>query len=134
MSWGAAEGPRLMALEPRLKAGVLLWGGSWGKGEVPAGVDPLHFAPRSGVPALMVNGRYDFTFPLESSQVPLFRLLGTPEKDKRHFLVDGGHAPLTQEVVRETLGWLDRYLGPVKTRRDGLKSSTDWPQVRSLPD
>jgi len=116
MSLGAVEGPRLMALEPRLKAGVLLWGGSYGRGEIPAEVDPLHFAPRSRVPTLMVNSRYDFIFPLESSQVPLFGLLGTPEKDKRHFLVEGGHASLNQEVVRETLGWLDRYLGPVKTR------------------
>ena len=105
-----------MAPQPRLKAEVLLWGGSWGKGEVPAEVDPLHFAPSSGVPALMVNGRYDFSYPLENNRVLLSRLLGTPEKDKRRFVVDGGHAPLTQEVVRETLGWPDRYLEPVKTR------------------
>ena len=116
LSLGATEGPRLMALEPRLKAGVLLFGGSWGKGEVPAEVDPLHFAPRSSVPTLLVNGRDDFIFPLESSQIPMFRLLGTPEKDKRHLVVDGGHSPLTQGVVREVLGWLDRYLGLVKTR------------------
>jgi predicted Ser/Thr protein kinase/dienelactone hydrolase len=116
ISWGAAEGPRMMALEPRLKVGVLLWGGSYGRGQIPAEVDPLHFAPRSRVPTLMVNGRDDFLFPLESSQAPLFGLLGTPQKDKRHFVVEGGHAPFTQEVVREVLGWLDRYLGPVKTR------------------
>jgi len=64
----------------------------------------------------MVNGRDDYIFPLETSQIPLFRHLGAPEKDKRHFVVEGGHGPLTQEVVRETLAWLDRYLGPVKTR------------------
>jgi pimeloyl-ACP methyl ester carboxylesterase len=115
-SWGAVEGARMMALEPRLKAGLLLWGGSWGRGEIPAEVDSFHFAPRVRAPTLMVNGRYDFVFPLESSQSPLFRLLGTPEKSKRHLVFDGGHAPFTQEVVREVLGWLDRYLGPVKTR------------------
>lgn len=64
----------------------------------------------------MVNGRYDFIFQLESSQVPLFRLLGTPEKYKRHFVIEAGHPALNQEVVREVLAWLDRYLGPVKTR------------------
>jgi hypothetical protein len=42
--------------------------------------------------------------------------IGTPEKDKRHLVVDGGHTPLNQEIIREMLGWLDRYLGPVKTR------------------
>jgi hypothetical protein len=114
LSSGAAEGPTMMALEPRLKVGLLFFGGAWERD--PAEVDPFHFAPRCRAPILMVNGRDDFIFPLESSQIPLFRLLGTPEKDKRHFVVEGGHAPLTQEVVRETLGWLDRYLGPVKTR------------------
>ncbi len=114
LSMGAAEGPRLMALEPRLKAGVLQGGGALERHA--AEVDAFHFAPRSRAPTLMVNGRDDFLFPLETSQIPLFRLLGTPEKDKRLFVVEGGHAPLTQEVVRETLGWLDRYLGPVKTR------------------
>jgi len=116
-SWGATEGARMMALEPRLKAGLLLYGGSYARGEIPAEVDALHFAPHSRAPTLMVNGRYDFTFPLESSQAPLFSLLGTPGKDKRHLVLEGGHSPLNQqEVVREALAWLDRYLGPVKTR------------------
>jgi formylglycine-generating enzyme required for sulfatase activity/dienelactone hydrolase/predicted Ser/Thr protein kinase len=115
LSFGAAEGPRMMALEPRLKVGVLFWGGAWGRG-TPAEVDAFHFAPHSRAPTLMVNGRYDFTFPLESSQLPLFRLLGTPQKDKRHFVIEAGHPALDQEAVREALAWLDRYLGPVKTR------------------
>jgi eukaryotic-like serine/threonine-protein kinase len=114
VSMGAADGPRLMALGPRLKAGVLLFGGALERHS--AEVDAFHFAPRSRAPTLMVNGRDDFLFPLESSQIPLFRLLGAPEKDKRHFVVEGGHAPWNQEVIRETVAWLDRYLGPVKTR------------------
>jgi formylglycine-generating enzyme required for sulfatase activity/dienelactone hydrolase/predicted Ser/Thr protein kinase len=114
VSMGAAEGPRLMALEPRMRAGVLLFGGALERHS--AEVDAFHFAPRSRAPTLMVNGRDDLAFPLETSQIPLFRLLGAAEKDKRHFVVEGGHAPLNQEVIRETLEWLDRYLGPVKTR------------------
>ena len=63
----------------------------------------------------MVNGRYDTFFSLESSQLPLFRLLGTPEKDKRHILLDSGHGVSPwKDVVRESLAWLDKYLGPVK--------------------
>jgi len=117
VSLGAAEGPRLMALEPRLKAGVLLWGGLVDEqGGEPAETHNLNFAPRSRAPTLMVNGRDDVLFPMESSQIPLFRLLGAPEKDKRHFVIEGGHVQFTQKVVRETLAWLDRYLGPVKTR------------------
>ena len=112
ISLGTAQGPRLMALEPRLKAGVLLWGGL---GYVaPAEVNSLHFAPRCTVPTLMVNGRFDMLFPLETSQLPMYRLLGAADKD--HFLVDSGHVAFNQEVIRKVLGWLDRYLGPVKTR------------------
>jgi formylglycine-generating enzyme required for sulfatase activity/dienelactone hydrolase len=112
ISLGTAQGPRLMALEPRLKAGVLLWGGL---GNVaPAEVNSLHFAPRCTVPTLMVNGRFDMLFPLETSQLPMYRLLGAADKD--HFLVDAGHVAFNQEVIRRVLGWLDKYLGPVKTR------------------
>jgi serine/threonine protein kinase/cephalosporin-C deacetylase-like acetyl esterase len=114
ISLGAAQGPRLMALEPRLKLGLLIWGGFvyWAQDEVL----PLHFASRSKAPTLMVNGRFDPIFPFETSQIPMFRLLGAADRDKRHFVVDGGHPAFNQEVVREVLGWLDRYLGPVDTR------------------
>jgi formylglycine-generating enzyme required for sulfatase activity/dienelactone hydrolase len=113
-SMGAVEGPRLMALNPRLKAGLLLYGGCWERGWPPAEVDPFHFAPRVRAPVLMVNGRDDFIFPLATSQTPLFRLLGASQKNKRHFVVDGGHGPLNQEIIREILGWLDQHLGPVR--------------------
>ncbi len=113
-SWGASEGPILTAVEKRLKTSVLLAGGlgSW---EVPPEVNPLNFAPRAKMPVLMLNGRNDYTFPLESSQVPLFRLLGAPEQHKRHVLFDSGHVPPPIDVIKEILDWLDRYLGPVKT-------------------
>jgi hypothetical protein len=55
-------------------------------------------------------------FPLETSQIPMFRLLGAADTDKRHVVLEGGHVAFNQDVIREVLGWLDRYLGPVKTR------------------
>ena len=62
----------------------------------------------------MVNGRSDFIFPLETAQRPLFRFLGTPDKDKRLALLEGGHIlRSSKELIRETLDWFDRYLGPV---------------------
>jgi len=115
LSWGAAEGPRMIALDTRLKAGVLLFGGCWQRG-IPAEVDPLNFAPRARAPILMVNGKFDTIFPLEGTQIPLFQFLGTPEKNKRHFLMDVGHGVINDVIIRETLWWLDHYLGPVHTR------------------
>jgi serine/threonine protein kinase len=46
--------------------------------------------------------------------VERLNLLGTPAVHKRHVLFDEGHIPRkNQEVVREILDWLDKYLGPV---------------------
>jgi hypothetical protein len=63
----------------------------------------------------MVNGRYDFTFPVQTAQDPLFRMLGTPPAEKRHVLLETPH-DVTQDrpaLVKEVLSWLDRYLGRV---------------------
>jgi dipeptidyl aminopeptidase/acylaminoacyl peptidase len=80
-----------------------------------AEVDPWNYAPRVKVPVLMLNGRDDFMFPVDISQIPLFNALGTPGKDKRHLLFDGGHFNLQtrMDLIGEILRWLDRYLGPV---------------------
>jgi serine/threonine protein kinase/cephalosporin-C deacetylase-like acetyl esterase len=112
---GAQVGTLTLALEPRLKAGVLVSGCFWGEYPSPE-VDPLHFAPRVHVPTLMVNGRDDFICPPATTQDPLFQLLGTPARDKRHVQFDGGHIPPLQDVMREVLDWLDRYLGRVETK------------------
>ena len=55
-------------------------------------VDLLNFAPRVLAPTLMLNGRYDFVYPPGTSQLPLFRLLGTPEGQKRHVQFEWAHA------------------------------------------
>ena len=66
----------------------------------------------------MQNGRDDFLFSSEASQIPLLRLLGTPEKDKKHLLCDGGHDVFFRmDVTRDMPNWLDKYLGPANLRR-----------------
>ncbi|MGI8782567.1 MAG: bifunctional serine/threonine-protein kinase/formylglycine-generating enzyme family protein [Acidobacteriota bacterium] len=115
LSMGAAWGPIMTAIDKRFKASVLLAGGFYNANFLPES-DPLNFAPRATTPVLMVNGRHDFIFPLETSQLPMFRLLGAPEKDKRHVLYESGHVPpRMQDVIREILDWYDKYLGPVST-------------------
>ena len=113
-SWGARLGPLFLAVEPRLKTAILLSGGLKFARTFPE-LDPFNFASRVKVPVLMVNVRYDFYFPLETSQLPLFHLLGTPEQDKRHVVLEGTHGtPPLAPVAEEVLSWLDRYLGPVR--------------------
>jgi dienelactone hydrolase len=111
LSMGADEGAIVGAVESRMRTLVLVAAGL--DDGLPPEVDGLNYAPRVRMPVLMVNGRYDFTEPYETTQLPLFRLLGTPEKDKKHVVFDCGHVPPWPDVVRETLDWLDRYLGPV---------------------
>jgi tRNA A-37 threonylcarbamoyl transferase component Bud32/dienelactone hydrolase len=113
LSLGAGEAPILLAMENRFEAAVLVAGGFPTEKQLPE-IDEINFAPHVTVPLLMINGRYDFSCPLDTSQEPMMRLLGTPEKDKRLALFDTGHVPPRNEMIRETLDWLDRYLGPVK--------------------
>jgi serine/threonine protein kinase/cephalosporin-C deacetylase-like acetyl esterase len=116
LSMGAEEGTIAGAVEPRLRTLVLVAAGL--EEDMPTEVDGLHFAPRVRMPVLMINGRYDFHAPYETNQQPLFSLFGTDSKDKRHAVFDSGHVPPWPDVVRETLDWLDRYLGPVAMRHN----------------
>jgi pimeloyl-ACP methyl ester carboxylesterase len=76
-------------------------------------VDQINFLPRITRPTLMLNGRYDFVYPIEACQDPMFGLLGTPRKDARHVIFESGHDLPRAPLAQETLAWLDRYLGPV---------------------
>jgi formylglycine-generating enzyme required for sulfatase activity/tRNA A-37 threonylcarbamoyl transferase component Bud32/dienelactone hydrolase len=111
LSWGGRLGPLLLALEPRVKVAILYVAGLKLQQSLPE-ADPFHYAPRVRIPVLMLNGRYDFFFPIETSQIPLFRLLGTPADAKRHVVYDGSHFVPRGVLMRETLDWLDRWLGP----------------------
>lgn len=113
-SWGGRFGPIAGALEPRFRAMILAHGG-FPLVKHPAEIDQVNFAPRVKMPVLMINGRFDHISPVESSQNPMFNLLGTPSKDKLHLLFDGGHTAPREDTVRSVLDWLDRYLGPVKS-------------------
>jgi dienelactone hydrolase len=112
ISLGAGAALPCVAVEDRFRTAILQGGGLAGS-DAPPESDALNFAPRIRIPVLMLNGRNDFQLPVEQLQVPLFRLLGSAPADKRHFLVEGGHVVPRQLVVKETLDWLDRYLGPV---------------------
>jgi formylglycine-generating enzyme required for sulfatase activity/dienelactone hydrolase/predicted Ser/Thr protein kinase len=115
-SRGAILLPVLAVGEQRLKAAVLIHAGLSSSRPLPE-ADPLNFLPRFRLPTLMGNSRSDFMIPLETSQRPMFRLLGAPEKDKQQIFWDGGHGDVGanfKTIVKETLDWFDRYLGPVK--------------------
>ncbi len=108
LSWGGALGALLPAVEPRIRVSVLLVAGFDFPRTRPE-VDPVNFAPRIHIPTLMLNGRHDFFFPIESSQRPLFDMLGTPRNQKNWVIDDGSHFVPRSRTIQETLAWLDRY-------------------------
>ena len=74
----------------------------------------INYVTRVRIPTLMLNGRYDMIFPYETAQKPMFDLLGTPREHKVLKLYETDHGVPTRELIKETLGWFSKYLGPVK--------------------
>ncbi len=112
-SWGGALGGLIPAVEPRLKAAVLHVAGLPFTRPLPE-VDAFNFVSRVTIPVLMLNGRFDPYFPLEGSQRAMFERFGTPPAQKRQVIYESGHFVPRDQLVRETLDWYDRYLGPVR--------------------
>jgi dienelactone hydrolase/tRNA A-37 threonylcarbamoyl transferase component Bud32 len=114
-SWGGRAAGVMLAIEPRFKVAVLNVPGLSMLPTRPE-EDPVNFLPRIRIPVLMLSGKYDSGFPLELSQKPFFRLLGTPPAMKRHVVDEGGHFLPRPMMMRESIAWLDQYLGPVQRR------------------
>ncbi len=109
MSWGGSLGAIIPAVEERLGASVLLGGGLNAGGRPEA--YPLNYVTRVTTPTLMLNGQYDIN--VDARIRPMFDLLGTPPEHKQLILYETDHVPPRNEFIKETLAWLDRYLGPV---------------------
>jgi pimeloyl-ACP methyl ester carboxylesterase len=114
-SFGASAAFPLIFLEDRLRAAVLGPAGFTYR-EMPPEADAINYVSRVTLPVLMMGGRHDYVFPLETSQKPMFERLGTPAEHKKHVVFDSGHGNFPRsEVIRELLAFLDKYLGPVAT-------------------
>ena len=84
--------------------------GGWASSET----QPANFMPRVTVPVRLVNGKDDFSVPLDA-QRRFLDLLGTPAEHKSLKSLDGGHVPQDMRgLIKEVLDWFDRYLGPVR--------------------
>jgi dienelactone hydrolase len=113
VSWGGQMGPIIAAVENRLGLSILIKGGIPVTQYNPE-VDRVNYISRVKIPVLMLNGEYDATFPFETNVKPLYDLLGTPEQDKRLCTYKSDHNIPRDDMIRETLNWLDKYFGPVK--------------------
>jgi len=111
-SWGGQLGGLMPSVEPRIKVAVLNVAGLDFAQTAPE-VDPFNFLNRIKIPVLMLNGKLDRFFPVETSQIPMFEGFGTPPENKRRVSYEAGHLVPRSELIKETLNWFDRYLGPV---------------------
>jgi DNA-binding winged helix-turn-helix (wHTH) protein/dienelactone hydrolase len=109
-SWGGAAAPIVLAVEERIDAAVLNVGGLNDRNRFLPEADPLNYLTGVRSPVLMLNGEYDIVFPLETSQIPMFELLGTDPKHKKHYVTPSSHVVPHDVLIRETLDWFDRYL------------------------
>lgn len=114
-SFGSSTMLPLLALEERFKTAVLIDAGFTYR-PLPAEADAVNYVGHVTMPVIMLNGRHDYIFPLETAQLPLLTRLASPADQKRHVVFDAGHSDHPRgETIREVLGWLDRYLGPVRS-------------------
>jgi cephalosporin-C deacetylase-like acetyl esterase len=112
-SWGGWNGPIVLALDDRFETGVFVSGGIPPTLARPE-ASSASFAARVKAPVLMISGRHDVLRPVATYQTPMFESIGTPDDLKHHAILEGGHAPPQSQLSRETLDWLDQYLGPVQ--------------------
>ncbi len=111
ISNGANFGLLLTAVETRYKYSVFVGAGlepavkSW-----IAETNYINFASQSRQTKLIVNGRYDETFPYNSDFKPLFKLLREPKKP---VIYEGGHIPTVEFFSTTVNSWLDETIGNV---------------------
>jgi dienelactone hydrolase len=111
-SWGGVTGPLALAQEPRFRTAIIHIGLLPPMTATPE-VDPVNSLPRVRVPTLMFSGEFDPMVPRDNA-TRYFSLIGTPDARKRQVWAIGGHFVPRALVIRETLDWLDRYLGPTR--------------------
>jgi eukaryotic-like serine/threonine-protein kinase len=75
-----------------------------------AETSPINLASQIKTQKLVVNGRFDETFPYNTDAKPLFKLLREP---KKIVLYEGGHIPTPDFYIPTTNDWFDETMGRV---------------------
>jgi dienelactone hydrolase len=111
-SWGGYMGGIISAVEERLKLAIIIRGGLYKGWRYPE-AEGITYISRVKIPVLMLNGKYDLVFPVETNVKPMFDLLGTPDEHKVLKIYETDHFVPKNEMIKESLNWLDKYFGPV---------------------
>ena len=102
----------ILAVDQRVATGILLGGGYSKWHEKRPEIHEYQFAPHVKQPVLMINGLHDEIFSHATSQLPLFKDLGS--KVKQHEVFPAYHLPEKESVVQLLDEWLDDIFGSSK--------------------
>ncbi|HYK89181.1 MAG TPA: hypothetical protein VE398_10445, partial [Acidobacteriota bacterium] len=121
-SVGGLQGTLLAVVEKRIKAAILSSAGLQLTIPYLPEADPFNLVTRVTIPVLMLGGRYDATFPLESSQRPHFQFHGTRARDKLQVMYEAGPTLVSVAKLDES---------PVRSGPGGAQASS---RGRKPPD
>ncbi len=108
--------PIFTAVNPRFQASILFAGHLHAhQMDDPPEVIPLHFAPRSKVPVVLINGTRDFISPVKTSLEPMLAFQGAPDEDKKLVLLKGRSYPTSQRRHTRVAGLAGSLPGPSGT-------------------
>jgi dipeptidyl aminopeptidase/acylaminoacyl peptidase len=122
LSGGAFYGATALAQENRISLAIMEVGFIR---PVAPEVDPVNALPRIKVPTLVMSSELDPRVSPDNSK-SFFALLGTDPSDKRHLTERGGHYFPRDQMIKQTLDWLDAHFG-VPPRAVGQTSGTPPP-------
>ena len=74
--------------------------------------DQIDYIPHVKIPMLLLGGHYDPSLTMEKQQA-FYDFLGTPKNDTKWMVYETTHWIPRKDLINESLGWLDKYFGPV---------------------
>ena len=115
-SWGGVLSSLIPAIDKRLKTSILCISSASPVDKEFPEWSAINFLSRIKIPVLMLEGKYDIYFDYNGWIKPTYDFLGTPIKDKKLVLYETDHFIPYKDAVKESLGWLDKYFGPVQKK------------------
>ena len=113
VSWGGCVAPYILAIEERIKLGILaLFGVSSAEKYRFKEFDQIDYIPHVKIPMLLLGGRFDIDCTFEQQQA-FYDFLGTPKSDTKWMVYETTHWIPRKDLINESLNWLDKYFGPV---------------------
>ena len=107
MSYGSLYPTHTLLFEKRFNAALLYVGGA--SRSIPPLSDGLNHLPRITTPILMLNGEQDYLIPKVVAE-RFYDQIGTTAENKRIVFYESGHWPLPRnQMIRESLAWMDKY-------------------------